>query len=80
MNDELSTHELGSGDRAGLDLVAYRPAVESDERFELVPPVWGGGEAEPPPRCSLLHAPGERDGGKVVALVDDDEPVAFEDD
>ena len=28
----------------------------------------------------LLHARRERDGGKVVALVDDDEPVAFEDD
>ena len=79
VNDELSAHELGSGDRAGLDLVADRSAVEPDDRFELVPPVRGGGEAEPSAGPGPLDARRERDGGKVVALVDDDEPVPVED-
>ena len=61
-------------------LISWRigSAVETDDRFELVPPVRGGGEAEPPPGPGPLDARRERDGGEVVALVDDDEPVAVE--
>ena len=48
-------------------------------RFEPVPPVRGGGEAEPSPRVrARLDAGLERHGGEVVALVDDDQAVAVE--
>lgn len=80
MHDKLPSDELSARDGAGLDLVAGRSAVEPDDRFELVPSVGGGGEAQPPAAPGPLHARGERDRGKVVALVDDHQPVAVEQD
>ena len=78
VDDEFPAHQLGSCDGAGLDRVAGRSAVEPDDRFELVPPVRGGREAEPSPGPGPLDARRKRDGGKVVALVDDHEPVPVE--
>ena len=78
VDDQLSADQLGALDGPGLDLVAGRSAVEADDRFELVAPVRGGGQAEPSSAAGGLDAGGERHGGEVVALVDHDEAVGVE--
>jgi hypothetical protein len=57
------------------DGVADRADLHGDEVVELVAPVGGGGQAEPPPRSYLPDGVLERGGGDVVALVGDDQPV-----
>jgi hypothetical protein len=44
--------------------------------IELIAPVGSGGQAEPSPGGDLLYGVLERGSRYVVALVDDDEPVA----
>ena len=50
--------------------------MHGHHRLEAVAPVGGGGQAEPPRRRDLAHGTFKHGGWDVVALVDDDEPVA----
>jgi hypothetical protein len=47
VHDEFPADEFGAWDGPGFDLVAYRAALEPDDRFELVAAVRGCGESEP---------------------------------
>ena len=56
--------------------MAGRAAVHGDDGLEPVAPVGGGGEPDPATCRDLFDARLEGDGGDVVALVDDHQPVA----
>ena len=57
------------------DGVADRAGLHADEVIELVAPVGGGGQPEPPPGGDLPDGVLEGGGRDVVALVGDDQPV-----
>jgi hypothetical protein len=58
------------------DGVPDRAQLEGYQVVELIAAVRGGGESEPAAGRDLLDGVLERGGGDVVALVDDDQPVA----
>ena len=59
----------------GVVMVADRADLHADEVVELVAPVGGGGQPEPPPGGDLPDGVLERGGRDVVALIGDDQPV-----
>ena len=57
------------------DGVADWADLHADEVVELVAPVGGGGQPEPPPGGDLPDSVFERGGGDVVALIGHNQPV-----
>lgn len=76
MHDQSALDERCVGQVARAGLMAGWPALQSDDAFESVAPVRGGGEAEPATGRRSADASLKGHRRQVVTLVDDHEPVA----
>lgn len=78
MHDQSALDERRVEQVAGSGLVAGRAALQGDDAFESVAAIRGGGEAKPATGRRSADASLEGHRGQVVALVNDDEPIAAE--
>ncbi len=76
VDDEVASQKRCRRRARDRDRVAHGAAVHLDDLLEPLPSVGRGGQTEPPPCRSRAQGAIEGDRRDVVALVDDNEPVA----